>query len=59
MATLYFSPQKKEETFDLLSSMFYQLDFVTHGKTDFELLKRNLMKSEYCSLETCLEVIQS
>ena len=46
MATLYFSPQKKEETFDLLSSMFYQLDFVTHGKTDFELLKRNLMKSD-------------
>ena len=43
---LEFSPQEKEEAFDLLSSMFYQLDqlvFTTHVKTDFELLNRNLM----------------
>ena len=61
MATLNFSPKEKEEAFDLLSSMLYQLDqldFTTHRKADFELLKRNLMESENCSLKPCIEVIQ-
>lgn len=37
MATLNFSPKEKEEAFDLLFSVFYQLDFAKHEKADFEL----------------------
>lgn len=39
---LEFSPQEKEEAFDLLSSMFYQQNFATLGKTDFDLLMFHL-----------------